>query len=201
VSDQLSEKGERSAVGSQLEKAHPALYRHVVTLLVDTNDLNRIQASEAIGAMGSAGKPAVPVLLKHLDNLAKLPAGQPQGIGLAVADIGALGKIAPDEPVVLQTLLDLTTFQMQDHDDDNAVRAAAVNALRDVGRSQPSRRKQIVPVLVNVAEGSQGDPSERPMCVAALDALGSFGPDAAAAIPALRRIKLSPDMGLRQAAS
>ncbi len=56
----------RQAALEALEKVHPALYKPVSTLLVDSNAVNQISAAQTIGNMRAEGKAATPLLTAHL---------------------------------------------------------------------------------------------------------------------------------------
>jgi hypothetical protein len=56
----------RTAALEALEKVHPRLYPHVVTLIADNDSNHHYQALGAIAKMGEEAGPAVPVLQAHL---------------------------------------------------------------------------------------------------------------------------------------
>jgi hypothetical protein len=168
------------------------------------NPFSQAQASRAIGATGSAGKAAVPVLLKNLNKPRQAWQGD-EGLYVSVvlADMAALGTLAPEDCGVVKALLKLAKPATASPDYiEEEVCIGAVNALRQVGQSRPGQRKQIAPGLVAVLEAvGEGNPDQRQrICLATTAALGSFGPDAREAVPALRKMKLSAHMWLREAA-
>jgi HEAT repeat protein len=201
----------RRAALEALEKVHPELYKRVVVLLVDANPHNHTQASGALRGMGKDAEAATPVLLAHL----RLHSGPPRPnqdtiFGLkypyadsARADIGALAKLAPTDPEVIKLLMDLSEHLPANNPFyGGQVQLSAVEALREIGKNYPEQRKRIVPALIAAA----GEEDRRrgfgaQQSLAAIRALGDFGPDARAAVPALKKLKLHPEDAIRQAAS
>jgi HEAT repeat protein len=198
----------RQAALEALEKVHPALHKNVLVLLVDDNSSNHIRASRAVAALGKDGAPAVPVLLAHVRWNCSTERDPQRAVfriryfddDMLVADIGALGTVAPDEPAVVNTLVELTRFTDQ-FGGGYRVRPAAVGALLEVGKAYPGRRKQLVPALVAALDFRVNERHDEATCLAALAALGAFGPDAREALPALKKLKLSPRMTVREAAA
>jgi hypothetical protein len=200
------EESVRRAALEALEKVHPALYKPVLTLLVDSGQYNHHRAVEAIRLMGKDGNAAAPVLLAHLRWHCQLqPSGRVFALQrpdeeLAGADIAALRAVAPDDPGTANLLTELATYESQLS--RGWIRQAAVAALGDVANSQPSRRREIVKTLMAAAQ-FQPSNSQRPdaqTTIAALNALAVIGPDPTEAVPEVKKLKLSPDANIRQAA-
>ena len=119
---------------------------------------------------------------------------------MLAVDIQALAKHGPVEPEVVALFSELCKFQkyggvgMQ-------VRQAALGALVETGKAQPGRRKELVPLLVAATETPPSLDYNEQVRLTAIKALGEFGADAKAAIPALKALKLSLSMAIRDAAS
>ena len=133
--------------------------------------------------------------------------------------IAVLLNIAPDEQLVIKTLIKLTMIRNATFG-TFTVRVAAVSGLGEIGRLYPDKRKQIVPALIAALDiqdegaslfggpgsGIGGIGKDRPRrhdqqtCRAAIEALKGFGPDAKEAVPALKKLKLNPEMMIREAA-
>jgi HEAT repeat protein len=192
----------RQAALEALEKVHPALHKPVLTLLVDKDHQNQIKASRTIAALQEGGKAAVPVLLAHMELLKSRPSWTSLE---AREDIATLVKIAPDEQPVIKVLIELATIRGAS-DQAYTSRIAAVSGLGDIGKSRPEKRKQIVPVLIVALDFPDRFVREehwhdQQVCLAAIQALGNFGPDAKNAIPELKKLKLNPEMRIREAAT
>jgi hypothetical protein len=201
----------RQAALEALEKVRPDLYRHVLVLLVDADPYKNTQASGALQAMREDAQAAAPMLLAHL----RWHGGPPRATrdtifgvkqprwDLARADIAALTKLDPTNPEFVKLLTDLsgplpanTPFygaQLQSH---------AVAALGEIGKNHPEQRKRIIPALIAaVGEEDRGWVFDTQRRLAAIGALGSFGPDAKEAVPALKKLMLHPQDVIRHAAS
>jgi HEAT repeat protein len=197
----------RQAALEALEKVQPALYEPVLTLMVDGGRNNQARAARIIEQMGEDGKPATPVLLAHLR------------LHPAVADIKALRVVASDDPATAVLLLELMTYGGQRPSDEGwQIRNAATAALRDVAKSQPSQRREIVKSLVaairNAQTTAEGASGRHPLhiedivaaeqsfqtAIVAINTLAEIGPDAKEAVPELKKLKLSPSASMRRAA-
>jgi hypothetical protein len=188
----------RRAALEALEKVDPTLYKQVVLLVVDENAYNHVQASNALAAMGAEGAAAVPVLLAHAK---KVSATNYLNESMLIADIAALAKLGAGESAVVELFKELTKFQKANRGGWQ-VRPAAINALVAAGKAQPTRRKELVPVLVAATAESPDifGRHDEATCLAAIKALGEFGPDAKAAVPRLKDLKLSSSMMIRDGA-
>jgi hypothetical protein len=147
--------------------------------------------------MGAEGAAAVPVLLAHAKKVSSV--NYPNE-SILIADIAALTKLGPGELEAMELFKELTKFQKINR--GWQVRPAAINALVAAGKAQPTRRKELVPVLVAATAeitDSFGRHDEA-TCIAAIKAPGEFGPDAKAAIPKLKDLKLSSSMRVRDEA-
>ncbi len=191
-----SESVRRSALEA-LEKIDPPLYKQVVLLVVDENTYNHVQASATLGAMGTEGEAAVPVLLSHAK---KVSSAEYPNDAMLIADIAALAKLGPAESEVVKLFVEMTKLPQGRFGRGWQVRPAAINAIVATGNAQPARRKDLVQVLIAATEITVFGQIDEGTRLAAIKALGEFGTDAKAAIPALKNLKLSSSMRVREAA-
>jgi HEAT repeat protein len=199
----------RLAALEALEKIHPSLYKSVATLLLDREQHNQAQAARAIKLMGQEGNAATPVLLSHL-KASYTPRQEVNGRffpgnvneHLAVMDMAALQAVAADEPETVSLMIELATFEGQ-FGEGGQIRQAAIAALAELAKKQRDRRPAIVKALVAAAQFQSrvAGWQDQQTCIAAINALGAIGPDARQAIPELKKLKLSPDKSIREAAS
>jgi hypothetical protein len=201
----------RQAALEALEKVHPSLYKSVLTLIVDSNWYNHVQAAQAIGAMGEDGRPAAPVLLAHIKWLTQSHSGRPDGVFAGqffsddpvVADIAALREIAPNEEATARAIIGLTASGEEYGGAGWKYRKAAATALGDLAKAQPRQRPAMVKALVAATDYHypRTNAIDRELAIAAMTSLGRIGPDAQVAIAQLKKLKLSSDATIRQAAS
>jgi HEAT repeat protein len=201
----------REALLEALEKVHPRLHKHVLTLLVDKNSYNYTNASQAIAHLGEDGTAAVPILLAHARWAAEEEAGADGSFMLRSwndnmldMDIRALTQLAGTEPHVIKFISKMVTFpdSVTPHYRGHTVRPLAVAALQAIGKKEPKLRKGLVPTIlrglkVNFPGSTTRDTTTT---LAAIRALGDFGSDAKAAVAALKKEKLNPDQQIREAA-
>jgi hypothetical protein len=149
------------------------------------------------------------------------------GESLMVADVDALARTALDDPRVVNVFIEFTKF-VEGFGGGREVRPRATAALGETAKAQPGQVRRIVQALVEATQfeprsphsnrgdhgkgvpppAQKGDGEERQgqphvdarQCVAAVNALAAIGPAARDAIPVLRKLKLSPQMAIRQAA-
>ncbi len=211
----------RLAVLEALEKAHPALHKHLVTLLVDSQHFARGNAAKAIGAMGREGEPALPVLLGLAKRVTQIKVTE-EGVALMglhrgneaemrvlaregpilVPVLEALEEIDGDNPEVIKTLI-ASMHVTPVYIDLRAVRQTAIAALGKIGDTFPAKRGELVAPLVEALDArlNRGRTPDDQTRIAAAGVLGRFGPVAKEAIPALKKLKLDPDMQVRDAAA
>jgi HEAT repeat protein len=160
-----SEKVRRAALNA-LEKIHPDLHATVFVLIVDEKADNHIAALTKLGLLGDQGKPAVPVVLHQIktrqEQLTSDAARRNQHalVQVIIKNMETLPKIAPEDPQVVKTLIELTKFTTQRAFEvqrkrhwvttPTPFRGDAVRLLGDVAEKQLDHRKQIAPVLVTV---------------------------------------------------
>lgn len=145
----------RQASLEALEKIHPELHAPVVVFMVEADGQKHIKAARDVAALGEQGRPAIVVLLSHLQSApTRFSIKAPELIN---TDAQALAQIAPNEPVVQKTLIDLTyfTFVPPRHKTDigGPTREAAVRVLGELMEKHPDQAERIAPGLIAAARG------------------------------------------------
>lgn len=154
-------------IGPAAEKAAPAL---VHALHKDPNWQVRAFAADALSKLGPAGAKHVPDLVRALKD------EMDQVRGAAAEALGKLGpRSAEAVPHLLHTLKTSSLAK---------TRASAAFALHLIGMKG---RKTAVPLLAEAL--TDLDPQ---VCISVAIALGQIGPDAAEALPLLRRLARDP---------
>jgi HEAT repeat protein len=189
----------RQAAAEALEKVNPLLQKPVLTILVD--EQKRPAAIDELVGLQEEAKPAIPMLLAlykaELASQSSRSAPGPVGPQTVASKLLiAMTKIAPDDKVVLQTVMDAITYK-----------SASGGAAKANSGSHPEVRfvaielsldlKMDVKLLTKAIVSATGDPYCR---VRAIEALGELGPMAKDAIPALKKLKLDSDEKVRDAA-
>jgi hypothetical protein len=208
----------RQTLLDALESVHPAIHKHVFTLLIDGNNLNHIKASSALAALKSDGKPTTPILLAHarwclvyLREAAGLtvtrrkesgdPPPRPFGISdpvgdVLIADLTALAAVGGGEPETLNLLEEAAAENRLWN-----IPPAAVQGIGRVAKEHPIRRKKAVEVLIRVLDAKPVvGPPDVSVILTAISGLGDLRAGGKEAIPALRKLKLHPDEKVRDAA-
>jgi HEAT repeat protein len=188
----------QEAATATLEKIDPEAYKPIVTLIVDKSELNKVEAIERLGALGRKGKSAMP-LLKQL--YVQLVNNDPF-VGRAAATLHAMTKIAPDDKVVIDTVLDLVSRPVHPQRRTSPrqllvqptfnlpPRSIAIELLREL---EIENKKKVTALIAAL-----NDPECR---VLAATELGKLGADAKDAVPVLTKLKLDSDRAVRDAAA
>jgi hypothetical protein len=185
-----------------LEKVQPDLHASVFVLLVDAKAQNHVNALSKLAQLGDQGKPALPVIFhqirtcqEQLESRARWD--QSTLIAVIVKNMEVLPKIAPEEPQVVKTLIELTKFatrqqvvlQRRSHwaTTQFPFRGEAVQLLGEIGEGRTEHRKQIIPPLVTVlkdqVQETKSDNEQQALgAIAAVEQTGEAllkcGPDA-----------------------
>jgi hypothetical protein len=163
-----SQKVSRAALIA-LEKINPELQQQVFVLVIDDSAANHKQALNKIGHMGEKAQAAVPVLVHEIKRCEDDLNDQLQGRGIGrgrpwqsvtLLDVIAenmvtLPKIAPEDPLVVRTLVAQTQFKTEDRffrlgSRPFPLRARAVQLLGDLAEDRAEHRKEIIPAIVAV---------------------------------------------------
>jgi hypothetical protein len=176
----------------EIEKEKPAIGKHIVTLVVDSNLQNQQQALVAIATMGNQARDALPVLLRHLRKMrdsVNFDYGHEHWILLA--DISAVAKTAPDDREVIKELASLAALKKHN---STYINCAAIESLGEIASHHPKVRDAILPHLVKCLDGQWTR-------IPAMQAIAKFGPDGREAAPAIKKYRFDPDANTREAAT
>jgi DNA-directed RNA polymerase subunit RPC12/RpoP len=200
------------AAAEALEQVNPEIQRVVMTLFVDKDHLNRLEALRKIKEMKEEGQPATPMVVHHLDaielklkfslaqrspgsNARGLPspsaAVSPDLVAEAVACFEALVEVSKDNPPALVPVLLKCTKSR-----DATIRRIAVESLPEM-QNIGNRDIVIVRTLVSLLRTDSDDGVKQ----AAATALGGFGKGSKVAENALRDAKADPCAAVREAAT
>jgi HEAT repeat protein len=208
-----AEESVRQAALEALEKVHPSLYKHVSTFLLDGNPQNRAEAAKSIRFMGKEGNAAAPLFLvqikkdcyprRYLNEAARTrPFIEFVSEDVVLVDLATLRAIAPDESSTLSIIVELATYEGE-NGEGSQVRAAAATAIGELANRRPEQRPEMIRALLAAAQfhSPRGNMMDSKTSTAALNALAKIGPEAKDAIPVLKKLKLSQDMAIREAAA
>jgi HEAT repeat len=176
----------RSAASEALAKIAPSIQPHVLTLLIGNDKRG---AARQLQGLGKEAKFALPVLIHCYRSNAEdggLTGDQLPQIRAIWLD--SLAGVAPDDKRVVRIVLDEVTNKK---DRFHFAREKAISLLDTVQANKTDKIKASMTVL-----------DDRVLAVKAVIAIERIGPpEAAEAIPALKKLKLSTDDALRQAAT
>jgi HEAT repeat protein len=176
-----------------LEKINPDLYTAVTTILVDEDFSKKMQAVQTISTMGEDGAAAVPALLAFCRS------GRSTFANVAyegkAGALRAMVRVAHRDPKVISTVLeaistDVAADAIKDFLGRPQLRLLAIELLPELELSP----KVTVPKLMSALHDRHGR-------IAAINALAEIGPDAKAAVTALRQLKFDSVQAVREAAA
>jgi hypothetical protein len=154
-----SQKQSRAALEA-LKQVHPELHDPVFVLLVDEKADNHKNALKSLALLTEQGKPATPIVLHEIKRCQELlndPQarwGQPTLVEVTSESMTTLSKIAPDDPKVLKTIIDLTKFTFPNGRRFGVgtvpFRQHGLELLGELAEGQPGFRKQIIPPVVAI---------------------------------------------------
>jgi HEAT repeat protein len=180
-----------------LEKVNPAIYKPLVTLLVDKNRIDRLKAVEDIGKLGAEGAPCTTALILLFDaeraTAEKLNAPSLFCPEIVVALVG----VAPQDKRTVQ----LVVKAISRADPNPKTRANALQAAKKMS-IEP---KTLVPALMSATADRNivvlDGMINFNIPIAAMQMLGALGKEAKAAIPTLNKLKLDSQAEIREAAT
>jgi HEAT repeat protein len=196
--------------GEDVKSAVPSLQR----AFGDKDQLLRLAAAEALGAIGPDAKTVVPDLVKALEQ---------DNVELKAAALDALRGIGPEAKTVSKDVVTQVLARVTDK--DPMVRAAALEAAvglserdpdvvkalegrlkdddprirvvaADIHRHLKKKPEVVLPVLTAVLFESKAE-----VKIAAIAVLGDMGPDAKEAMARITELTKDPDAGVRRAAT
>jgi HEAT repeat protein len=159
---QPTQKVSRAALKA-LEAVNPDLAQPVFVLIVDAKADNHRQAITKLVLLGEQAKPALPVLLSRIKTCEEQLLsqgggwGQPTLVTVTLDLLTALPKIAPEEPPVLQTIIEASKFTMpgfvftrRGTATKTPFQEASIPLLGDLAEAVPAHQKRVVPTLVGL---------------------------------------------------
>jgi hypothetical protein len=212
------DQGIRQEALEALEKVRPALYPLIVSLTLPIEGgtkgkkMSYVAALEQLPAFGRAGLPFIAAQLQGRN--AHLEKSPPYSMMVLRAQVEALAKIAREDKTALAMLLSLPDSPLATATKqskgivglDADLHKRVGEQLHILGKDRPETRKSIVPYFI--AQLQSEEPSkakgvsktrEVSNRVSAINALAAFGPDAAPALPVLRKMRLDPSQQVRDA--
>lgn len=181
-----------------LEVASPDLHNPVLMLSLDKDAANKTKAVEKLGSMGYNAKPALGLLLRRLQKIGttrpmstQVPDGFRDGKFLATT-YESIRLIAPEDPEVLAFFAAWASGSAPDP--TNITREDGLTYLVEYAGDDEKRRVAVAPYIIAGIEV----PAVQGFCI---KTAGEYGPVCRAALPALKRLKLSPDAATREAAT
>ena len=192
-----------------LENIHPELYKHIVVIMRDNKSVNRSQAIEALGKMGTKARPATRIM--HSVIYKYIYAGDHSEIYREVSrSFYALRQMEAYDLETLNFMRDIVINDRVQKQPEKEkfiypkiypeiypkIRLLALEHLVAWAGDDPLRRKQLIPLL-RVGLGQ----SEGALLMRSIEISGAYGELAADLLPLLKEHKLSSEASVREAAS
>jgi HEAT repeat protein len=185
------------AAQNALEKVWPELYEAGMALLKEKDEAlgkspKHEEACQIILKLGDDAPAGVPFLLQYLRGHLEKD-DDFFGVNRGLAAVDAVSHLAPADPAFHKILVAAGAATNVKH----ANRALALRTLGDLGESNTKVRRGFIPVLKQALTAMPTTPGMRThprynldqVRRAAVEALGKFGKDARAELPALKKIK------------
>lgn len=170
-----------------VEKRHPDLHKHLVTILVDENLRNRRNSIQLLAEEGQNARP-ITGFLARLVSYGVGPNANPDAIVVGREAAAALRRIGHFPPDVCGPLKAAAAKGV-----DESLRTSALRALATAWAADAGLSKDLVP-LFRPALGA------KVATAGVIQMVGGIGPNAKDLLPAVAALKLSPDMAVREAA-
>jgi hypothetical protein len=172
-----------------LEKAHPALYRPVVKLVIDDKMMNRATALEELSAMGSGALPTLGLLVARSRSALAAAMTNQQSVGVVKAYSKTISVIGPEEQETVEFFKDAAESPVaQIHGD-------ALEWLVTWAGDKEDRRKEVVPCL------KKGIAMPGAEAIPFIKAAGKYTNLSNGLLPELKKLKLSSRAAVRDAAT
>ena len=177
----------REAALEAIEKVRPALYKNVVVLAVEADRGKRFQAIEALRKLEERALPAVPLVLREL----KAELVESRGATYYRIPLTFLAAVKAKDSETIKTIAaGAIGAAIPDG------RIACLDALLNLSADNDDLRKQAFQVF----QRAIGD-TESQVAVTAINAIPKFEKRAKAMLPTLKKLKLSTDEKIREAAT
>lgn len=180
----------RSDMLEALEAVNKPIHKHVVTILVDKDPDKVREALKDLQQAGEEAQLSYPVLLYIFANFQKLSYSD----GNVPADaLKAMAAVAPKNKEVVSLVVSIVgakpTPKIGEQEFQTAMRKRAIAA----ASSMEIDPKVLVPALLVALADQQSR-------LVAVKAIAKIGPDAKAALPALKKLKVDESQEVREAA-
>ena len=173
----------RDTASETFEKVNPKLHPHVFTII---RGMNKYTAVLELSQMGSDATMAVPLLYHWIDHPGDY--GDRFG-GRRRRLLDAIAAIDPGDARLSMTVLTAISRRVAPNSEGQNDRQWALEHLSRVSATKADKVKALVAAL-----------DDGVLILAVIEALGRYGRDAAPALPALKKLKLSADDFIRMAA-
>jgi len=190
-----------------LEKLTPDLYPHIKVLTRPADNAappyaSYASASASLGQLGKKARAASPIILNQLAASLKMLAKEVADMAVpnkALVDsiknhLGALADMAPDDPGTIGAVGNVASFS--NDADFGWLRLLSYKALASSAAGNANTTKLVLPFLVKGL--SDKDDGARLYIIPLLE---KMGPQAAAAVPALRELRFNPNAKIGEAAT
>jgi HEAT repeat protein len=176
-----------------VEKVRPDLYKPLATMIVDEDERKQTRAIEELGLMGEKAAPCLGVIVTKLR---KELAGRRGVFHRSTVDacFKAIRQIKPDMEAIkfLKLVAGSSTWGPSRRDAEP--RLAAIVLLDEWTEGDEAKRKAILPLV-------KGALDDKDCCIVCIRILGSYGRLAKDAVPQLKKLKLSSEEEVRDAAA
>ena len=190
----------RTAAVEALEKVRPDLYKPVTMLMVDATPANQDAGILQLTRMGEEAAPAINLLLYSLTGaLSASPGNVGQLLRRQLVLIDAVNNIKPTDPTIINIYK--STAVNWSRKGWNCI--TIVSLIEEWAGDNVNRRKEFLPVLMTIILNEQavGNANRHQPQIKCMEILGEYGPLAVKFAPLLKKLKLSSDASIRDAAA
>ena len=185
----------KTAAIEAIEKIRPDLYKPLTLLVIDASEVNNSAGLIELGNMGETALPTINLLLSQMRiELAKGPNEKHKFTAKQQLIIDTVNNISPDNPNTIAIYkTTATNWFLKGFNCTEVLLPIYAWTGDDV-----ERRKQMLQFLMTVLSSDKVQYSFRLECIAQVGEYGSLAKDF---VPILRKLKLSPEAVMREAAS
>jgi len=178
------------AARDALEKIDPAVVKECTAIIRDRDNELRLRSIQTLGSLGKEGKSATPILMDVVEKVVGSRVKVPEPSKVAAAAIQALVAIAPDDERLPRRLV-----KWMEVPDERVQLATLAGVTRLKWHSKDDKHAAVIGLAKQVNAANW--PTVK---AAAADALAEFGPDAKAAVDALKVAKGDSSAVVRESA-
>lgn len=180
----------RQAALEAIEKVLPKLYKPVSTILIDSDATKRASAFEDLKKMGADAEPVAALLAGLIRREAFRPGDAANQT--VVNCISVLAETNTKNPDAIKTLADPVAFARM----ETARKQAILTTLQTISGDDAAIRK----LVYGVFKASMTD-TDASLATMSIRQVGTYGSDAKDALPTLKKMKLSGNALIRDAAT